>query len=600
MLRIEVTQQGHPPRTYQFDKRRIQVGRGVDCDLVLKAPGISTVHAQIVQSEGRGVVIDQNSTNGTYLHGAPIHGPTPVSPDEAIYICSYCLHITVPSSDKPSASAPAVASTQELEEEPPMIAATHESPQDPAPPAIQPQAPASHQRPPLSVTNHTATIAPRPQQDEARRFAAQKISVRSTGTTPDPQGSARRIEMRRWPVPGAPRHLNQDPCVLAQVFAALAQPYIERNKLPPGDESARAHFYALAQAQLSINLTAQSIHMERGAEDIVRALCEIGPLSELLASGCMDKPHQELVAAPFSPIRIRSTAPLQAWQPQDQGFLHPWALRFAVARLLGTQLNQEGPFHDRRLSNGLRLTTIPQAELETGPLLVLRSPPPLAESWAQYIQRCELESQVQELLVAAVDASVPLIVCETNTGPLSVWNALQSLAVERGGLAHIGWDSSSSLQQKAINYCADLDPHRQRDLCLRAQSLGITPILAVDHPQDPCLRELASIPTALHQRRWLRARSSSAHLALRRFETTLSHLEPGHLSKVGLILETEPSDASSKSSILAIQEFELRAQPSPELRPLFERRDRALCYVADSPLIYEQLAQEGRPLAPPL
>lgn len=605
MLRIEVTQQGHPPRTYEFDKRRIQVGRGVDCDLVLKAPGISTVHAQIVQSEGRGVVIDQNSTNGTYLHGAPIHGPTPVSPEEAIYICSYCLHIKVSTNEEQSSVAPSTTSTQELDEEPPMVAIPDNSPSIPQPPPPPERAPPakpspSHHHPSLSVTNHTATIAPRPAQEQGRPSASQKISVRSTGLSHDPQSSGRTIEMRRWPVPGAPKHLNQDPCALAQVFAALAQPYIERNKLPPADASARAHFYALAQAQLSINLTAQSTHMERGADDIVRSLCEIGPLSEILGSGAMDKPNQELVATPFSPVRLRQRIPAGDWQPQEQGFMHPWALRFAVARLLGTRINAEERIQDRRLSNGLRLSVIPQSELESGPLLILRSPPPLAQSWEQYIQHCELESEVQALLVAAVATSVPIIVCERNLGPMSVWNALQSLALERGGLAHIGWDPHSSLHQSAINFSADLDPDRQRDYCLHAQSLAITPLLAIDHPQDSCLRELAATPTPPNQRRWLRAWSSSAHLALRRFEATLTSLEPGHPSGVGLIVETQPSDAPGASSILAIQEFELRAQPSAELRPLFERKDRALTYVAKDPRIYEQLAQEGQPLAPPL
>lgn len=53
-------------------KEGMTLGRQADCDLVLDDPKTSRHHARIVQEGGRYVVVDLNSSNGTFLNGVRI------------------------------------------------------------------------------------------------------------------------------------------------------------------------------------------------------------------------------------------------------------------------------------------------------------------------------------------------------------------------------------------------------------------------------------------------------------------------------------------------------------------------------------------------
>ncbi|OGR02079.1 MAG: hypothetical protein A2284_11840 [Deltaproteobacteria bacterium RIFOXYA12_FULL_61_11] len=69
-LRIEI---GHGIYgQFDFDLDEITLGRNPDCDVILKASGISRHHATIVRRDDTYYLKDNDSRNGTFLNGERI------------------------------------------------------------------------------------------------------------------------------------------------------------------------------------------------------------------------------------------------------------------------------------------------------------------------------------------------------------------------------------------------------------------------------------------------------------------------------------------------------------------------------------------------
>ena len=67
-----VIRDGDGEERFTLDRDRIVIGRMTDCDVVLKDPGASRQHAEIRREDGRFVVADLGSTNGTLVNEAAI------------------------------------------------------------------------------------------------------------------------------------------------------------------------------------------------------------------------------------------------------------------------------------------------------------------------------------------------------------------------------------------------------------------------------------------------------------------------------------------------------------------------------------------------
>ena len=72
--------------TVSLDTAAITIGRADDSTIMLTDDYVSTRHARLVPSEGKWLLEDLGSTNGTYLDRQRVTAPTPVPPGTPIRV----------------------------------------------------------------------------------------------------------------------------------------------------------------------------------------------------------------------------------------------------------------------------------------------------------------------------------------------------------------------------------------------------------------------------------------------------------------------------------------------------------------------------------
>ena len=88
---IVISEKGGAERRELFDKSEISVGRVQGNDLMLPKGNVSKRHARLMFRDGRFIVTDLKSTNGTYVNGRKIGQATVVREGDKIYVGDYVL-----------------------------------------------------------------------------------------------------------------------------------------------------------------------------------------------------------------------------------------------------------------------------------------------------------------------------------------------------------------------------------------------------------------------------------------------------------------------------------------------------------------------------
>jgi pilus assembly protein CpaF len=95
MFTIIISEKGGAERRETFDKNEINVGRVQGNDLMLPKGNVSKHHARLLFRDGRFIVTDLKSTNGTYVNGRKIAQATIVREGDKIYIGDFILRVDV-------------------------------------------------------------------------------------------------------------------------------------------------------------------------------------------------------------------------------------------------------------------------------------------------------------------------------------------------------------------------------------------------------------------------------------------------------------------------------------------------------------------------
>lgn len=93
MFTIIISEKGGAERRESFDKNEINVGRVQGNDLMLPKGNVSKHHARLLFRDGRFIVTDLKSTNGTYVNGRKISQATIVREGDKIYIGDFVIRL---------------------------------------------------------------------------------------------------------------------------------------------------------------------------------------------------------------------------------------------------------------------------------------------------------------------------------------------------------------------------------------------------------------------------------------------------------------------------------------------------------------------------
>src|SRR5688500_1832762 len=111
MFAIVISEKGGGERREIFDKHEINVGRVQGNDLMLPKGNVSKRHARLLFRDGRFIVTDLKSTNGTYVNGRKIAQATIVREGDKIYVGDFVLRVELPPatpSSSPHRAAPPI------------------------------------------------------------------------------------------------------------------------------------------------------------------------------------------------------------------------------------------------------------------------------------------------------------------------------------------------------------------------------------------------------------------------------------------------------------------------------------------------------------
>ena len=72
MFTVVITEKGGEQRRLEFDKSEVNIGRVQGNDIILPKGNVSKRHSRIVLKDGKFIIVDLKSTNGTFINSMMI------------------------------------------------------------------------------------------------------------------------------------------------------------------------------------------------------------------------------------------------------------------------------------------------------------------------------------------------------------------------------------------------------------------------------------------------------------------------------------------------------------------------------------------------
>jgi pilus assembly protein CpaF len=474
MFAITVTEKGGEQRRLDFDKSQVTIGRVQGNDVILPKGNVSKRHARIVVKDGKFILVDLKSTNGTYVNGRKITSPLVVKETDKIYIGDFILGVTevgtsavVPSAPEPTAPperaasqpAPPPPSIPEAAAPPPRprpVSAPPpigpagpgpvNSPPPPQPAASSAPPPMSSPPPPVSTPAPVAT-APQPpppsppppistprSTERGPRLVGRGAPSAATGSSPAQSRPTRphSVEQRR-PVVIEP--LDPEIRQLLDVQRSILDrivPDFSLDKLAPdrlGDEDlwqrAEGAIIDLVETMDASGNLPENINQDHLIKETLNEALGLGPLEDLLA----DEAISEIIVDRRDRILISKHGVVTGAQ---KAFSSDETFRRVVERLVaptGHTIDEENPFIDIKLRDGSRLAAAVPPVAVRGACLTLRKTNAVTYSLADLIAKKAMSPNISDFLQTCVGARQNIVVCGApSSGKTAVLSALAAAA----------------------------------------------------------------------------------------------------------------------------------------------------------------------------
>ena len=392
MFAIIVHEKGGAERRETFDTAELSVGRVQGNELMLPKGNVSKRHARLLYRDGRFIVTDLNSTNGTYVNRRKITQATIVREGDRIYIGDFVLRIEQSGTDGASGEEPATGPSRSSPSAADIsnVAARPEAELDgfTLPPA------------PLRVSSTGSG----PVSSETSRI---EPAVESTGThhvgrtTEDDQADTGSNSLRR-----AVRSLVERVVLRLRGVDLLAP-------VPPSLGERIDGLLHDAWAEISNNEESQaSVAADRAIELARGELVEHGPLTELIA----DPSVSEIGVPRFDRVQsVRGGRTV----PFDPGFSSDLSLRWAVARLCAEANAPIMPGEEvveRAILRGVRLSAVLGPIAASGACVAIRKSKRLAISLEDLVRRGAISRAMATFLQQCVTARVNVLIVGPRDG----------------------------------------------------------------------------------------------------------------------------------------------------------------------------------------
>jgi pilus assembly protein CpaF len=350
MYAVVITDEGGVQRRLDFSKPEMTVGRVQGNDIVLAKRNVSKQHARLSLEGEKAVVVDLDSTNGTWVNGRKITSPHPLKSGDKIYIANFIITLE-PSGDEQGDSPPAEGSVSE----PPPLPANSSMPLHVSIPIRSSM--------PVRTSIPMRSAMPARQSRASRTRGDQPNELLKTSLPP-------RIE-RRQTDEAVPSNKTGDPA--AELMSRLAE-RIDVEDLDPASMKNQERWSAARAAIAETFLAMQTdgsvdanVDMRQIAHIALHEAVGLGALDDVLSN---DAVQMVIVIGPNRVLLdtgagLRSTA---------LSFSSPRALQVVARRLAaqtGRPLKGQPMFHGR-MSFGPRVTILQAPLVANGPVIEIR------------------------------------------------------------------------------------------------------------------------------------------------------------------------------------------------------------------------------------
>jgi pilus assembly protein CpaF len=430
---IILTEKGGATQRLDFDAEEITIGRVDENDICLPKGNISKKHTKIVVKDGKIIVLDLKSTNGTYVNGKKLLGPQVISPADKVYIGDFILNVEPPELDQVDQMLAPEPKDFGNGEQNGREAAQYDDAAEPAEdsePTMQPSVRAA-------ATPPRATSAPARSPLAAAKAAA-SAAGRPASARKKPNAATVAEEY------GVTLHLVHDRLIEALDLRRLDLDAIGSEELWKKTEG------TIRQIVTKMDSTGElDAHLDRESlvQDVLNEALGLGPLELYLAD---DSVSEIMVNSPTQ-VYVEREGKLQR---VEKAFSSPQAVLGVIERIvapLGRHIDESSPLVDARLADGSRVNAIIPPLALKGPCITIRKFKRDLLTADNLVEFGTLTPQMAEFLDTCVKVRRNMVISGgTGSGKTTLLNILGSYIPERERIVTIEDAADLQLPQEHV------------------------------------------------------------------------------------------------------------------------------------------------------